>query len=392
MAALTDSSEVLFESGPFPHIQWSLGLFRPVARKVGPRALFCVLLGWLPLVVLILAESRTTTIPLVSSFFGDVAVHARSLVAVPLFVLLESWCLPRLGAIGWHFVKSGLVEENDLPRFNELVASTRRLLNSLVAEIVAIILTYGFVLAIVFYLPPTILPFWYSRGSTVNLSLSWAGWWYAFVSTPLLLILLFGWLWRVVLWSRFLIRVAKMKLRLIAAHPDLSSGLKFLNSAVITFTPVGFTLGVIVAGSVANRFLQQRSSVNNVEKTILGLLIFNLFLFVGPLVVFTFKLYQQKVRGIFTYGQLAESVGKQFEAKWLTNYEKYSSGALEASDFSATTDLYQVVSNVYQMSLLPFDLRSIVALVVVTLLPFVPVAFIAIPFDVILKEIASLLF
>jgi hypothetical protein len=44
------------------------------------------------------------------------------------------------------------------------------------------------------------------------------------------------------------------------------------------------------------------------------------------------------------------------------------------------------------MSLLPFDLRSIVALVVVTLLPFVPVAFIAVPFDVILKEIASLLF
>ena len=391
MSALSNSSEVFFESGPFPHIHWSLGLFRPVGSKVGVRALLCVLIGWLPLLILVVAQSPSTTTPLASSFLRDLGVHVRSLIATPLFVLLEIWCLPRLAAIGWHFVRSGLVEEDDVPRFNELVASTRRLLNSLIAEVVAIILTYAIVLAVFFYLPLIGLPPWYSAGAE-HFSLSWAGWWYAFVSTPLTLILFFGWLWRVVLWSRFLICVARMKLRLIAAHPDLASGLRFLNAAVVAFIPVAFTVGVIVAGSVANRFLQQRASVNNVEKTILGLVIFNLFLFVGPLVVFTFKLYQQKVRGIFTYGQLAESVGKQFEAKWLGNYEKYSTGALEASDFSATTDLYQVVSNVYQMSLLPFDLRSIVALVVATVLPFVPVAFIAIPFDVILKEIASLLF
>src|SRR5262245_54621354 len=331
MTALSNSSEVLFESGPFPHIQWSLGLFRPVRRRVDIRARLCVWSGWVPLVVLVLAQNTRSTTPLVSSFFWDFGAHARSLIATHLFVLLEVWCLPRLGAIGWHFVRSGLVEENEVPRFNELIKSTRRLLNSLIAEVIAIVLTYSIVLAIFLYLPTFVLPLWYLAGGSTRFSLSWAGWWYAFVSTPLMLILFFGWLWRVVLWSRFLIRVARMKLLLIAANPDLASGLKFLNSAVVAFTPVSFTLGGMVAGSVANRFRQQRTSVANVEKTILGLVIFNLFLFVGPLVVFVVKLYQQKVRGIFAYGQLAESVGKQFEAKWLADYQKYSSGALEAS-------------------------------------------------------------
>jgi hypothetical protein len=76
----------------------------------------------------------------------------------------------------------------------------------------------------------------------------------------------------------------------------------------------------------------------------------------------------------------------------LEHYEKYGSEALQATDFSATTDLYGIASNVQSMSHVPFEVRALIGLVVTTLLPFIPVALMVIPFKVILREAASLLF
>jgi hypothetical protein len=84
-------------------------------------------------------------------------------------------------------------------------------------------------------------------------------------------------------------------------------------------------------------------------------------------------------------------VGRQFEDKWLDNYEKFGSGALEATDFSATTDLYQVVANVHDMKALPFELRALLALVVTTLLPFIPVVMMMIPIKQLAQEVIKLL-
>ena len=120
-------------------------------------------------------------------------------------------------------------------------------------------------------------------------------------------------------------------------------------------------------------------------------MVFVLLLFVGPLLVFTYKLQRQKVAGIFSYGALAENVGRQFEHKWLENYDKYSAGALEATDFSATTDLYGVVANVHEMKNVPFDLVGLVSLAVTTLLPFIPVLLMTMPIKQILQEAMKLL-
>jgi hypothetical protein len=63
---------------------------------------------------------------------------------------------------------------------------------------------------------------------------------------------------------------------------------------------------------------------------------------------------------------------------------------LEVSDFSATTDLYQVASNVYAMRVIPIDLRNLVLLMLATLLPFVPVALMGVPLDVVLSKLSGL--
>jgi hypothetical protein len=80
-----------------------------------------------------------------------------------------------------------------------------------------------------------------------------------------------------------------------------------------------------------------------------------------------------------------------FERKWL-DPPKVDQTALDRPDFSATTDLYSVVSNVYSMRFLPVDYKDLVVLAVAMLIPFLPVALLVFPVDVILKHAKSLLF
>jgi len=385
----TLSIEGLFDGGPFPHLQKSLGLFRPVGLNVLSRAIFTVLLGWFPLVILVIIQSFVDHRVQPYSFLTDFGVHARSLLAVPLFILSESSCLPRLNDVAYHFVRSDLVADEDRIKFYNLIRGTRVLINSTVAEVIALVLAYTIVWGVVRYPMPSSVPLWYWVVQEAN-TLSWAGWWYMMISLPLLLILIYGWLWRVLLWTRFLFLVSRMKLRYVAAHPDHAAGLKFLNASLLAFTPIAFTLGIIVAGSVANKVQMHQTSLGNVQRTIGALLGVVLVLFAGPLMIFSFKLYLVKIKGVFGYDELANSVGLEFEEKWLTAYKRTEQHSLKAPDFSATTDLYSIVANVHSANVLPFELRGLIGLVVSTLIPFLPVVLMAIPLKVIIKEVANL--
>jgi hypothetical protein len=92
-----------------------------------------------------------------------------------------------------------------------------------------------------------------------------------------------------------------------------------------------------------------------------------------------------------SYGALAVWVGEEFESKWL-NRGNVDRAALEKPDFSATADLYSVVSNVFAIRFVPVDLKSLIALTVALLLPFVPVLLLAIPINTILQSLQKLLF
>jgi hypothetical protein len=199
MVTSRNKLEALFDPGPFPHFQKSLGLFRPVGQKVVSRAVFSVLLGWVPIVLLVTAsEFRDEALP---SFFSDFAVHARSLIAVPLLILAEGICLPRLEEIARQFINAGLVNEQDHDQFSRRVHSTRRLMNSTLAEVIAIAAAYVIVFMLYRNSLSVRIPSWYLTTEGIR---TWAGLWYCFISAPLLLVLAFGWLWRVFFLGRFL--------------------------------------------------------------------------------------------------------------------------------------------------------------------------------------------
>ena len=125
----------------------------------------------------------------------------------------------------------------------------------------------------------------------------------------------------------------------------------------------------------------------------IGLLIFLLVLFAGPLTIFLKKLRETKRRGVFEYGALAGAVGTQFEAKWLRQNGSLDQTSLGVQDFSATTDLYSVTANVYAMREVPFSVRDLIGPIVISaMLPFLPLALLAIPLKVIIQGLAKLLF
>ena len=158
------------------------------------------------------------------------------------------------------------------------------------------------------------------------------------------------------------------------------------------FLLVSFTISAIAAGGVANRVLNMDTSFFAFKYVIAAVVAVILLLFVGPVVVFAGKLIEARRWGIIAYGGLAKAVGTELEKKWLDERNRVDERALDAPHFSATTDLYQVVSNVYQMKSFPIDIQNLIALVGVTLLPFLPALLFEIPLDKILSDLVKVMF
>jgi hypothetical protein len=390
MSATVGQSGELLYGGPPHRLQRSLGLIKPGDPMIARRAELVVLVGWVPLVALAVAQSFILRNQTAKSFLSDFAVYARSLIAAPLFIFAEADCIPRLGKVARHFLAAGLVTEADRARFDHAVTSTRRLLDSGLAELVVAILAYGLVAFLLITVPPDEVPSWYWLKSDYQ-EFSLAGWWNALVSVPLFILLFFGWLWRVFLWARFLWLITRLDLLLIPGHPDHAGGLMFVGNSLRAFWLVSFALGAIVAGQVANRIMFHGESLATFKHIAIGLVVFALILFVGPLTLFIGKLRETKRRGDFVYGALASEVGRQFEHDCLNRGRGANEEAPNAQDFSLHSNIYGVVANVYGMKDFPFGLRSLGLLIGVTLLPFVPVALMVMPLTEIIKDFAKML-
>jgi hypothetical protein len=350
------------------------------------RVLIAVAAGWGVPAVLVIGSALLGTGSGAGSFFTDPGVYARSLVAVPALILAEPDCLTWLRRVVSSFVHEGIVTGAEVQKFDAALASVGRHLDSRVTRSLVVLVSYATIGALLIYFTGAAGPAWQLGDGARRPNLSLAAWWYALVSLPILLVLLFGWVTRVTVWAVFLWRVARLNLRLVASHPDGAGGLGFVGMSLRGFRLVSLATGALVAGTIANQILQHGLSPFAFKRVVITLLLANVVLFAGPLMVFVRILHETKRRGIFVYGTLAADVGQAFEARWLRQ-DVDGTGALKATDFSATTDLYSIVANVHGMRYLPFRLIELAGPVGGAALPLVPAALLAMP----LSEIASAL-
>ena len=360
-----------------------------LAIDVWRRAIAFGVLAWLPLILLAALQELWNPAVRLGSILAEVGLHARYLLAVPLFVLAERFCAPQLGTILANFIHGGLVADADRAAFDRAIVSTQARLRSTVAEIVIVILAYCVSAVTVLTYTYEELPAWALSVDRTTLSL--AGWWHALVSLPLLLALCLGWLWRVALWAQLLRSLARLKLRLIASHPDRCAGLAFLGQSVRAFSIVGMAVMMVAAGRSAQLVLSGGATPTQNFYFNIGLAAALLVIFVVPLLAFTPSLMGAWRHGMLEYGALAARAGHAFEAKWL-KADHVDGEILEQPDSSALTDLYQVVANVGSLRFVPVGLKDLAMLVIAMLVPFVPVVLLAIPVSVIMASLRGLLF
>lgn len=384
-----------FDAGPFSRLPAPFALQRPGGASVGRRALLAAAVAWVPLVVLAAVQGYALRDDPRESLLLDLSTYARYLIALPLLMLAETTCLPRLALIARHFGTAGLVREPDRPGYDQLIDSTRRLLHSRRAAVVIVLAAYALSLSFGRSVSPVsyaaTASTWVAPVVDGARSLSLAGLWRGLVSQPLLIALLGAWLWRMALWTRFLNGVGRLDLRLVPAHPDLAGGLRFVATSLPPFAVLAFALGAWLAGGIANAVLYDARAPREFRHVLLVLLGVVLVLFAGPLLTLVGPLRRARIRGSLEYGALAAAVGERFEERWLARGSVVDAQALGAPDFSATTDLYSITANVRDMRVVPLGLKSLVPLVVATVLPFVPVVLIALPVEQVLQFVGNLL-
>jgi len=387
---MSDPTSSIFEEPKHVAVLRRLRLIKPAHRaKAFRRVLMAVGVAWIPLAVLCAAQALMSGHDeLLHSFLTDVAVHARFVLAVPLLILSEYIILPRLDLTAQHFLTSKMIDEADQARFDEAVASTRRLSLGVWPSVTMTIIVYAFVITIALTIQQSIQPIWFYTPNSSHRSL--AGWWHMLISLPLLLGLLLSWVWRVFVWMRFLRQVSHMGLHLVASHPDKAAGLLFVAFSPRMFTPLALAIGIIIAGTFANEVFHLGLNPLEHPATPIATAVVVVIIFLTPPLVFGRILLIAWRRGIFEYGALASRLGTQFENKWLRSGNVVDTESLEKPDFSATTDLYGVTANVYDMRPVLFDPRAALALAVATLLPFAPVYLSVIPAKVILTQLLKL--
>ncbi len=101
------------------------------------------------------------------------------------------------------------------------------------------------------------------------------------------------------MWGGFLWFISKLDLRLVASHPDQVGGLKFMSSCLRGYRLLCCALGFLAAGVTANRVVHEGADPAIVKNVAIGLVIFILIFFVGPLTFFISHLRKAKKRGMF---------------------------------------------------------------------------------------------
>jgi len=336
------------------------------------RLLTITLIAYLPLLLLAtFVPSAGNTGRL--SFFHDVEVHVRFLIALPILVAAELMVHLRIRPVVRRFLERRIVSFQELPRFDSAIESAVRLRNSVFVECALLLLVYTVGLWVWNSRIGLDTANWYALPGG-RWHLTPAGFWYVFVSIPILQFILLRWYFRLFIWFRFLWQVSRLNLHLVPTHPDRCAGLAFLGKSAYAFGPVLFAQGAMLAGLVASRVLYREESLRSFKLQMGGFVAFFVAFILGPLLMFTPGMARAKRKGLADYGLLAQRYVDGFEQRWVLEDPAPSEELLGAVDIQSLADLGNIYAMVREMRPVPFGLEDISRLAAATAAPLLPLA------------------
>jgi hypothetical protein len=136
------------------------------------------------------------------------------------------------------------------------------------------------------------------------------------------------------------------------------------------FAPLVAALSVLECAALAESIATGTLAVTAVYPTLAVLLLLDGVLFLGPLLVFTDKLWAGRTKGVGLYNGLAARYVKEFEAKWLesTSHDEL----LGTPDLQSLADLANAVSVVKGMRWITIGPRLLTIMTVAVVGPLTP--------------------
>jgi hypothetical protein len=377
--------------GPLYQLYLRARLVRPPLELLIRRVLTVSGICWLPLLALSAVEGHVmggVAVP----FLRDPEVHIRFLIALPLLIATEVYAHQRMRPLLRQFVDRGIIAPQDQARFEEIVASELRLRNSVMVELLLLVLVFTVGYSIWRQSLTLTVPTWYQVSDGAGLRLTAAGWFYAFISLSIFRFILVRWYFRLFVWYRFLWQVKAMPLHFNLFHPDRAGGLGFLSDSALALAPVFVAQTTLVAGTIWNNILYDGARLQGFRLEIGGMLVFAVLALLLPLGFFAVQLEGARRLAKRQFGILASHYVDDFHRKWIEGGAPPGEPLLGTSDIQSLADLANSFTVVSQMRLVPISKEVLVRLILVIALPLVPLTLTMIPLEEIVQRLFKLVF
>lgn len=357
---------------PAPHglrVAARLGLVKDGSLRAARLAALLIAVSWLPLLVLTLvagtAYGGEATVP----FVGDFLHYGRYLVALPVLVLIHPYIDRQVTLALASLREAGLVRPADEATLSDNVERARRLWLSPLARLVLL----GLAIASAILMSRTTVaidaPEWIFRTGSDPRALSPAGWWNAAIGGPLVRLLFLFALWKLLVWSWFLLQLARMPLNYQPMHADGCAGLSILERVQFGFSGIAAALsiqfGCIIADAVGYRGLELASF--RLPATVFVVLMALILL--GPLAVFIRPVAAACIRAEKSfhawYSRASHEVGKSLQP---LDGAAVSSG-LTSPEISSLTDAATLYAGALRARKMPVTSRGLAVALGASVLP-----------------------
>jgi hypothetical protein len=337
---------------------------------------------WLVLVALLFAEGFGGSI----LSLGLLGEHVRLLISIPLLFLAEALWDSQLRVFIGGVVRTQIVPVSEAPRFEGLLASSRRATNSVLPDLICLAAAVCLIVAS----PPVLLAGVSSSHlpHRTEAAPSLSDRWYWYVCLTLYRFLLLRWAWRLTAWCLLLWRIARIRLHLVATHPDGAGGLGLLEVVQSQLVTLVVALSAVQAASLAEVLSTSGSLASSTYTAIALTILAEALIVFGPLFLFMPVLLDCRRRGLDDYGLFASRYVSDFEDKWIrARPAPPDSELLGTADLQSLADLSNSFAIITRMGPVPLSTRTLTLFVVLAVAPIAPVLLLLYPIDAIAKHV-----
>lgn len=353
-------------------IQRRVGLIPAEGLGLVRRTVFWSLLAWAPIAIWAWFTGRAVHAEGHEPLLAHFGVHVRFLVAVPLLILAEGLLHSLTTSLLPQFVRSGLVPEAVLPRFRQALAGIARLRDATLPWIAIL----G--LAVATATIPEIANRaheleWAAETGGASPGLGFGGWWLLYVGRPIYLMLVLGWLWRVVLLALLFARIAGLGLSIVPTHPDRLGGLGFVERIPVAFAPVVLAIGAVLAARWTHDIVYHAADPLSLRVEMVAFVVVAVAIFAAPSLALSGCLRRAKKRALLEYGTLVGAHGRLVRDRWIEGKPLADDALLRAPEIGPVADTQAVYDAVKRMRTVPLGKGSIAPLVFAAAAPMIAV-------------------